>query len=203
MSIAHRLTFFIANVRMLKKGRGAIMSHKVRIKNMSYIALGAVIIALCAWITIPFPIPFTLQTFGVFSVLFIFGGKKGFFSILLYLSLGSIGVPVFSGFNSGLGVLFGITGGFLWGFAASGALYWLCDRFLRKSKGRMLVITTAAQMLCYALGTAWYVHFMSNSAGIAAALLTCVLPYLLPDALKILLALVTAKRVEKAMGRLN
>jgi biotin transport system substrate-specific component len=167
---------------------------------MSQSALGAVIITFCAWLTLPFPIPFTLQTFGIFAVLFVLGGKKGFVSIALYLALGCIGVPVFSGFNAGAGALLGVTGGFLWGFLVVGALYWLLERFLNKSKVLALTVSIALQTVCYAVGTAWYMYYVGD-IGFYTAILTCVVPYIVPDIIKILLSVLLANRVKPLINR--
>lgn len=164
---------------------------------MVLVSLGAVIITLCAWLTIPFAIPFTLQTFGVFAVLFLLGGKRGTLSVLLYIALGAIGLPVFSGFNSGLGVVLGPTGGFVFGFLSSGALFWALEAFAKKHKLFLLCAAFLSLALCYALGTVWYMYY--SHSGALSALAVCVLPYALPDLLKILLAYAVATRVLKSV----
>ena len=68
--------------------------------DITLIALFAALMAICSWISIPLTVPFTLQTFAVFVTLEIIGGKRGTLSILVFLLLGAIGVPVFAGFNS-------------------------------------------------------------------------------------------------------
>lgn len=95
-------------------------------------SLFAALTAVCAWISLPIPpVAFTLQTFAVGLTLGILGGKWGTVSILLYLLLGAVGLPVFSGFQSGAVALPGPTGGFLWGFLAGGLVYWLLEKFGR------------------------------------------------------------------------
>ena len=92
--------------------------------NLVYMALGAVLIALCSWITVPAAVPFTMQTFAVFFILSALGGKRGTVTILVYIALGAAGVPVFSQFGAGPGVLLGNTGGYILGFLAMGLTYW-------------------------------------------------------------------------------
>lgn len=76
--------------------------------DLAYIALMAALIALCAWISVPLgPVPFTMQTFGIFAALGLLGGRRGTLAFLIYLLLGIVGLPVFSGFSAGAGVLFG------------------------------------------------------------------------------------------------
>ena len=87
-----------------------------KITDMVYIGLSAAIIAVCSWISIPLTVPITLQTMGVVLISGLFGAKRGTLSTLLYILIGAIGVPVFSGFKSGFGVLLGSTGGYIIGF---------------------------------------------------------------------------------------
>ena len=72
--------------------------------DLAYIALMAALIALCAWISVPLgPVPFTMQTFGIFAALGLLGGRRGTLAFLIYLLLGIVGLPVFSGFSAGAG----------------------------------------------------------------------------------------------------
>lgn len=103
---------------------------------MVYIAIFAVIIAVCSWISVPMVVPFTLQTFGVFCAVGLLGGKRGTLSVLIYVLLGAVGVPVFAGFSSGIGTLFGVTGGYIMGFIFTALIYWLITAIFGKSFGR-------------------------------------------------------------------
>ena len=76
--------------------------------DMAYIALFTVLIAVCAWISIPTLVPFTLQTFGIFLATAVLGGKRGSLAVAVYLLLGAVGVPVFANFTGGLGMLLGV-----------------------------------------------------------------------------------------------
>ena len=82
-------------------------------RKLVYIALGAAFIAVCAWITIPGPVPFTMQTMAVVAVAALFGSWQGCTAVLVYLILGAVGAPVFHGFQGGAQVLVGPTGGYL------------------------------------------------------------------------------------------
>lgn len=145
--------------------------------------------AICAWICIPvFHITYTLQTFAVFLALFTLGGKWGTLTIGIYLVLGAVGLPVFSGFRGGLGTLLGVTGGFLWGFLLTALVYWILERLCKPIK--ILI----GLFFCYACGCLWYSIYMGD-VGIGAAILQCVVPYVIPDLLKILLAIHIAKRI--------
>ena len=78
------------------------MNKQFRVVDLTYMAVCAALIAVCAWITVPAAVPFTLQIFGVFCVLGLLGGKRGTVAILVYILLGAVGLPVFSGFNGGM-----------------------------------------------------------------------------------------------------
>ena len=92
-------------------------------KDIVEIALMAVIITICSWIAIPLTVSFTLQTFAIYFALKVSGGKKGLIAIILYILLGIIGVPVFTGFKAGLSAIAGPTGGYIIGFIFIGVLY--------------------------------------------------------------------------------
>ena len=163
------------------------------IRKMVLASLFAALTAVCAWISLPIPpVAFTLQTFGVLLTLGVLGGRWGTVSILLYLLLGCIGLPVFAGFQSGAVALPGPTGGFLWGFLAAGVVYWLLEKMGK------LPAMVAAQVVVYACGCIWFSLYGGNS-GVAAAVLTCVVPYLVPDGVKLALAHSLAKRIGKQM----
>lgn len=160
-------------------------------KNMARAALLAGVIAVCAWTAIPIPpVSFTLQTFAVCLSLGLLGGKWGSVSILLYLLLGAVGLPVFSGFRGGIGTILGPTGGFLWGFLAAGPVYRLLER-LGPLPG--MIGAMAATYLC---GCLWYTVYAPGTS-LWGAFLLCGVPYLLPEAGKIALALSLAKRIKK------
>ena len=145
-------------------------------------ALFAALTALCSWISLPVPpVTFTLQTFAVLLALGVLGGKGGCASIAVYLLLGAVGLPVFSGFRGGIGALLDVTGGFLWGFPAAGLCYWAAEKWGR------LPAMLLAQGVCYVCGCLWFTLYTGN-AGLSAAVLTCVVPYLIPDAIKLALA---------------
>lgn len=166
-------------------------SH-LTVRNMVYCAISASLLAVCAWISIPIgTIGFTMHTFGVFFTLGLLGGKRGTVAILVYLLLGAVGLPVFSGFQGGVGVLFGITGGYIWGFLAAALLYWLITAL----GGGKLPAMALGMTACYACGTAWFLQVCGGE--IWTVLTICVLPYLLPDTIKIGLALYLSRRLER------
>lgn len=168
-------------------------------KRMTRIALCAALLAPCAWLSVPTQPPFTMQTFGVFLTLLLLGAKDGAIAIGLYILLGALGVPVFSGFNGGMGALMGPTGGYIVGFLL------ICLIFgLLCGKGTGLWLKALALLLglavCYAFGTLWFVKVYGDTKGpisTLSALSMCVFPFIVPDLAKLALALWAGKRLEK------
>ena len=70
----------------------------MKTKDMAYIALMAVLISVCSWLSVPAAIPFTMQTYAVFTALLLLGGRRGSIAVAVYIALGAVGLPVFSGF---------------------------------------------------------------------------------------------------------
>jgi len=176
------------------------MNSKFRVVDLTYMAVGAALIAVCSWISIPSTVPFTLQTFAVFCVLSLLGGKRGTVSIVIYILLGAVGMPVFAGFTGGIGILLGTTGGYIIGFILMGLLFWLAEHFFGNALPVRIVSMLAGLLVCYAFGTGWFLWVyarQSGAIGIGTALSWCVLPFILPDLAKMALAVGIAGRVKK------
>ena len=176
---------------------------RLRTLDMAYIALFAVLMAACAWITVPLPKPlvqFTMQTFAMFMALTTLGGRRGLYSMVVYLLLGAVGVPVFSGFRGGLGVLLDTTGGYIIGFVAAALVYWLLTAKLGEALPVKAIACVLGLAICYAFGTAWFLTLYTKNTGpigVMTALGWCVFPYIIPDLLKLALALLLSQRVFK------
>lgn len=164
----------------------------MKVRNMTRCALAGALIALCAWISVPSPVPFTLQTFAVFLTLGLLGGKAGSKAIGIYLALGLAGLPVFSGFQGGAGVLLGPTGGYLVGFLAAGVIYLLCEKWNVPSLPAM----TLGMLGCYGVGTVWFMALYAGADSVGPVLMSCVVPFLIPDGIKIWLAWLLARRLK-------
>lgn len=172
----------------------------MRVRNMAQCALFSALLTLCAWISIPTgDIAFTFQTFGVFLTLGLLGGKRGTAAIWVYLCMGAIGLPVFTGFRGGLGVLMGATGGYIAGFLALGLVFWLVTALFPGKTWANTLGFLLGLVCCYALGTGWfYFTWLQEGSSLSLGLILakCVLPYLLPDVIKLWLALVLTKRIK-------
>lgn len=160
-----------------------------------------VIITLCSWITIPFPIPFTLQTFGVYCALLLLGGKAGTISLFLYILLGVVGLPVFSGFSAGMGHLISPTGGYIWGFILCALLYLGTEKLADKNHKTKIFILALGTALCYTAGTLWFIFSTGNYNSLWQIISICVLPFTIPDFLKILLAVFICKKVRPIINK--
>lgn len=172
-------------------------------RDLAYIALFAVLIAICSWIAIPIlQVPYTLQTFAVFLAVGVLGGKRGTLAVLVYILLGAVGVPVFAGFTGGLGVLLGTTGGYILGFLCTALLMWLLEALLGRKLWVLAVSMVLGLIACYAFGTVWFMVVYARTAGaigLGTALGWCVIPYIIPDLVKLALALVLSQRLGSAL----
>lgn len=162
-------------------------------------ALGTALMAVCAWITIPTAIPFTLQTFAVFLVTGLLGLKCGTASLLAYLLLGAAGLPIFSNFRGGVGVLFGTTGGYLIGFIFTALTIGLMTKYLGRSLPVLIISMALGAVFYYIFGTVWFLYLYTSTSGpiaLTSVLSMCVVPFLIPDAIKLLLAALLTRRLQ-------
>ena len=180
----------------------ASVMTKNRTLDMVYIAMFTVLIAICSWISIPTTVPFTLQTFGVFVTVGVLGGKRGSLSVLIYLLLGAIGIPVFAGFTGGMGIVLGSTGGYIIGFLLSTLLMWGMEKLLGKKTWVLALSMVLGLLVCYIFGTIWFMLVYTRETGaigLWTALGWCVFPFVIPDLVKIVLALLICTRLAKVI----
>ena len=178
----------------------AAATSQTKVRDLAYIALMAALMAICSWITLPIgPVPFTMQTFAIFTAVLLLGGKRGTIAFVVYLLLGVVGLPVFSGFSAGPGVLLGSTGGYLLGFLFGDLAYW----FLTARFGRRLLVQVLdlllSNVLCYTFGTIWFYYVYTaggDSITVMGILSACVIPFLVPGLAKLILAVVVCRRIE-------
>lgn len=165
--------------------------------NTVIISLFTALLCISSQLSIPFfTIPFTMQIYSVFLSLLVLGVKRGMVCILIYMLLGFIGLPVFSGFRSGPGILLGATGGYIIGFLPLYLSYGLLKHIIRlKNPLSDFLIMFLSLCVCYIFGTIWYLLIYRQQALQAdtlGILSVCVFPYVIPDIVKILLAQKTA-----------
>lgn len=174
--------------------------------DIVYIGVFAVLIAICSWISIPTMVPFTLQTFGVLLTVGVLGGKRGSLAVLVYVLLGSVGIPVFAGFTGGLGMLFTNSGGYIIGFIFTALLMWGMEKILGRKTWALALSMVLGLVVCYGFGTVWFMIVYAKNSG-AVGLMTvlgwCVFPFIIPDLIKIALALGLSKRLSRIAGIRN
>ncbi|MGN1114743.1 MAG: biotin transporter BioY [Oscillospiraceae bacterium] len=181
-----------------------LVSNTKKKSPVIYLCLAGLMVAImavCSWISIPIgQVPITLQTFAVFLAVGLLGGKWGTVATLVYIILGAVGVPVFAGFTGGFGTIMGTTGGYIVGFIFSALVMWLIEKLF----GRKLVVTIISMvvglLVCYAIGTVWFMVVYARNTGavgLGTVLGWCVVPFILPDAIKIALAAILSNRLRK------
>ena len=159
-------------------------------------ALFCVVLVLCSWCAVPFAVPFTLQLLGVFLAVGYLKTAKGTHCVTVYLCLGALGLPVFAGFQGGVGAFFGPTAGYLLGLLplclVSGWLYPKAKTLW--GKGCAFALGLLVQ---YTLGVLWYaLVYTKGEMSFFTALSLCVVPFLLPDLLKILVGVWLLQRLD-------
>lgn len=153
-------------------------------------------------IPIPFsPVPISFTNLAIYFTVFILGWKRGTISYLIYMLIGLVGLPVFSGFAGGPGKLFGPTGGYLIGFIFMALIGGF---FIEKFHGKVsmyvlgLVLATA---VAYLLGTAWLAY--QAHLTFWQALMAGVIPYLIGDGIKIAIAVIVGPTLKKRLIKAN
>ncbi len=169
----------------------------IKTRDMVYIALFTVLTAICSWISIPTVVPFTLQTFAVFFTCLVLGGKRGTCAVFIYLLLGTVGIPVFSNFTGGIGALLGPTGGYLVGLLFSALIMWIMEVMFGKKRWVSIVSMILGLVACYTFGTVWFMIVYTHTTGaitLKKVMVLCVLPFIIPDLLKMSLAWILGRR---------
>lgn len=173
--------------------------------DMIQIAVFSAVITICSWVTIPLPfslVPITLGTLGAALAGTVLGPVKGPASVMVFLALGAVGIPVFHGFTGGLGVIAGPTGGYLIGYITIALITGMLtkEKDGRFSSVTMIAIASVIGILsCYVLGTAYYM-FLTHT-GFTSALMLCVIPFLPGDALKVAAVCLLTERLRRAVIR--
>ena len=167
------------------------------VRDMCYCAIFAALMAICAQIQIPaYVVSITLQTFAIFLALLTLGGFRGSVAVGLYLLLGAVGLPVFSGFRGGMGVFYLESGGFLIGFMLTSLLYWAVTSEFKPEKWGKILTLSIAMLPCYALGIHRIFRLVSRTVTWRDFLLAFVI-FLIPDAIKCALAWIISRRLSR------
>lgn len=173
---------------------------------MIEIALASAVIAVLSQLSIPFPsgVPMTLQTFAICLCGYILKTKKGLIALVVYLLLGIIGLPVFASLKSGIGVLFGYTGGFLFGFIFLVLFSGIGVQIARKKSLLIRILCSflfslLGLVLCHFCGVIGYA--LVANVSFSASFLAVSVPYLLKDIFSIVLAILFAEVMNALLSK--
>lgn len=169
-------------------------------RDLTQYGVCTALLTVCAWISIPATVPYTLQTFAVFLAVFLFGGRRAIYPVSAYLLLGAMGVPVFSGFQGGIQCLLGPTGGYLFGLLWIPLFHWGCTRLFKHRTAAGLFGAILGLLSLYAFGSLFFSRIYLSETGrlsLFNTLKLCVIPFLLPDILKLSLAYALARRLRR------
>ncbi len=174
------------------------MEKKLTTYQMAVTALMAAVMCVLGPLTVPIgAVPISLANFVICLTAWLLGPKFGTLSVAVYLCIGLIGVPVFSGYGAGLAKLAGPTGGYLVGYLLLALIGGL---FIEKSNGSPVVSgigLVLGDAACYVLGTAWFVFQMQCELGYALSV--CVYPFIALDLAKIVVSCVVGALLRKRL----
>lgn len=176
--------------------------------DLAYVAVFAALLSALSQVNVAFgPVPFTLQTLGVALAALVLGPWRGAAAVLLYLVVGAAGLPVFAGGKAGLGVMLGVTGGYLMSFVLSSILVGFVAKWaLRKGLSALtagwffLGCLAARYLVILPIGVGWAANYLDKP--FLEAVLTVDMPFWIWDAAKSLFAVLIALAVHKAFPRL-
>lgn len=164
----------------------------MKTNKLVYCALFAALTGILSLISIPTqPVPVNLAMFAVLLAGGMLGKKYGTLSIVVYILLGIVGIPVFAGFRAGVAVIAGPTGGYVLGYTVTAFVTGMVCEKTRKLRYTIPFMTLAVA-LCYAVGTIWYC--VGYKVDFISAFMVCVLPFIVGDLFKIIIASVVIKK---------
>jgi len=182
------------------------MKEKSRaIYKLVIVAICVAFIALCSYIAIPFAVNFSLQLFAVFLISGCFPPTISVSATVIYLMIGIIGLPVFSGFNSGISAIVGASGGFLISFVFASFIISVFQKYYYKKSFFYIITASLSLIVCYIFGSLWYVYVFCypNPCSLMTALTVSVFPFIFFDISKLLLAFVLLKKLRPFVDKLS
>lgn len=173
---------------------------KISVKNITLTALMAAFLCVSAPVTIPVgPIPLSAANFVIMLCSVLLGAKRGVAAVALYILIGALGIPVFSGFSGGIGKILEPTGGFIIGYLSLSLIIGALSQKFGEKKWSYPLSMVFGTAVLYIIGTAWYV--ITTAQPITAALAVCVLPFIIGDTAKIVVASLVAPPLGKILRR--
>ena len=175
---------------------------KIKISDIAMIGLAAAVLCVLAPVSVPIgPVPISLATFGLYVVSASFGKFKAPIAVLVYIAVGAVGLPVFSGFTGGVAKLIGATGGYIIGYIPCAFLVGLMVDKWEKNFIIYPISMVLGTLVFYTLGTLWYMYVTKST--FVSALTVCVVPFLIFDAVKIIVASIASFSVRKTIKQGN
>lgn len=174
---------------------------KTALLDLVFISMFTALIAVCSQISIPLgPVPFTLQTMAVCITAAMLGWKRGTISVLVYLLIGLVGVPVFAGFSGGFSSVVTPAFGYIIGFILTAVVVGLSTKFFGNKMVPLIISMVIGIFLCYVVGTIWFMvvyNVTGQYIDLGLALSWCVIPFIIPDIAKIAVAAILVNRLSK------
>lgn len=175
---------------------------KIETADLVRVALGAAL--MCVVSPLNFPLGtthITLAIFGVYLVAAVFGKYRAALSMVIYIALGAVGLPVFAGFNGGISRLLSQNGGFIIGYIPCALVTGLVIDILKHKKFAYPLGMVAGTVFCYACGALWFMIY--NQIPFTVSLAECILPYLAFDAVKIVAGSFCAYNLRKGAALMS
>lgn len=172
---------------------------KLSTKTLCMIALMAAVTCILGPLSLPIgPVPISFTNLAIYFAVILLGTKKGTISYLVYLLIGLVGVPVFSGFTGGPGKLLGPTGGYLIGFIFMALISGFFIEHFHYKIGMSIVGMILGTIVTYVFGTAWLA--IEAGMGFYAALMAGVIPFIIGDLIKIFIAAFLGLQIKKRIS---
>lgn len=179
------------------------MSKNISINRIAVIALMAAVLCILSPVSIPIfisPVPVSLGVLAVYLTAYVLTPIDALISVIIFILLGALGLPVFSGYSGGLGKLLGPTGGYIIGFIFT---VYISSLLIHLKKGILydVIGMVLGLALCYLPGTLWFSY--QQGKGFIASLALCVVPFLIGDIIKIFVAYILGSQISKRLNHLN
>lgn len=173
-----------------------------RTRSIAFVGLSIALVSLSAWIAVPFgPIMLTLQTFALGFVLLVLPSRQAIAAVAGYILLGVIGLPVFSGGRGGFSMLLGPSGGYIWGYLLGAVVALLLLNVLRMRFKHAAAVDVMSALVFSAVYyvCAWLQFMVVMGVSPVASCLATVVPFIIPDVLKLVMSALCARRVREAI----
>ncbi len=178
------------------------MENKINIRQISIIGVITAVICILGPLSIPIGVvPISFTNLAIYFALYTLGMRKGTLSYIVYMLIGLVGIPVFSGFSGGMTKLVGPTGGYIIGFIFMALIGgWVIDRFWDKWYLALLGLV-AGTAVCYLFGSVWLAYQAHMSLG--AAFSAGVIPFIPGDMVKMLIAVLAGPQIRRGLIKAN